>query len=204
MQQLAPSHMHPPARDAVAAPQANRPSPLQLLLQLKQRVADVQAHPYQVADAHVMRASSAGAPSHTLFLPRESTASSAEDKALGTKQDQMEAAATRARLRSERARLEQREAAVEARRWRGQEAVRLKREISHCREHVALKCALDKGPGGGLSGELLERRKALIDVSSGKAPPVVTRTQKDVEETQTRRVELVRVLKSTLYSDVVQ
>jgi hypothetical protein len=183
----------------VAAPQANRPSPLQLLLQLKHRVADVQAHPYQVADAHVMRASSAGAPSHTLFLPRTSTASSAQDKALGTKQDQIEAAATRARLRSERARLEQREAAIEARRWRGQEAVRLKREISHCREHVALKCALDKGLGGGLSGELLERRNALIDV-----PPVVTRTQKDVEETQTRRVELVRVLKSTLYSDVVQ
>ena len=187
------SDLHPPARDTVAAAQTNRPSPLQLLLQLKHRVADVLAHPYQVADAHVMRASSAGAQSHTLFLPRESTVSSAEDKALGTKQDQMEAAATRARLRSERARLEQREAAVEARRWRGQEAVRLKREISHCREHVALKCALDKGPGGGLSGELLERRKALIDVSSGKAPPVVTRTQKDVEETQTRRVELVRV-----------
>ena len=121
------------ARDTVAPPQTKRPSPLQLLLRLKHRVAYVHAHPYQVADAHVLRATSADVPSDALFLPRTSTASSAQDKALGTKQDQMEAAAARARLRSERARLEKQEAAIEAGRWRGKEALRLKREINNCR-----------------------------------------------------------------------
>lgn len=154
-------------RDTLRNDAAKKPSPLQLLLQLKQRVSDVQFHPYQVANAHWRRSGAQGAtplaPTFSSLLSRlPSAASSVSEEGVGLHEEQRAHQAALRLQKTERYQAQAYAAAVEAARWRGEEALRLHREVSTSKEHVAIKEILDKGPRGGLSGEYIERRRKLI------------------------------------------